>query len=433
MIDPREKYEAALADFARPGNRNATQGRLSYWGKASGLTAEEIISDARAAGVRDRDADIRSGWNKWEVKGDRAIGQRRRVYTPKPKPKPAPTFPRYVRDMVAAGGGEATCRDLLALSPFHAPVDGRAQTAAFLRELYRPDDILHVTRKITKPDDEDEITFLSAKPGKTLKPVREWLAQLERGEALPGDYVVPNPFTGERGKKTDGGMSYAAQSCLARFPFAEVEFDDMPLKVQAAFWRGLLTTSPLAPMVASITFSGDRSLHGLLYVGADSELDWRKMVYYKDEFGQERGRLRGLLATDPEHFAGADEREHWPFRADPMGMRPRQATRLPGVHRIAADGTRGMMQSLLYLNPGAVRTTAKPCAGAMAADVGARHRDAARRRMSAFVDCAEPHAPTMPPADGPLDDILAALDAAECWEAAQPFNQPTTTSRKEAT
>ena len=74
MKDPRREYEAALGAFATPGNRWTAKGRLTYWGKAAGMSADEIISDARAAGVTDRDADIRRGWNDAKPKGDRPQG-----------------------------------------------------------------------------------------------------------------------------------------------------------------------------------------------------------------------------------------------------------------------------------------------------------------------------------------------------------------------
>ena len=250
--EPRREYEAALADFSQPGGRWNAKGRLTYWGKAAGMSADEIISDARAAGVTDRDADIRRGWNDAKPRGDRPQGGWRH-YAPRAKPKPPPTFPRYVRDLVA-DGGEATSADLLALSPFAVPTDARAQTAAFLRSLFDPADVLHVFR-------DDAPT--AGKPGLNLMPCREWLAKMEHGEAMPGDLIVPNPFTGVEGETADGKKSHIAQSCLARFPFAVIEFDSMPLKAQAAFWRGLLSTSPLAPKVAAITYSGGKSLHGL--------------------------------------------------------------------------------------------------------------------------------------------------------------------------
>ena len=323
MKDPRREYEAALADFLRPRNRWAAKGRLTYWGKAAGLTADEIISDARAAGVKDRDADIRRGWCDAKPKGERAPGCLRSRST-RSRPKPPPTFPRYVRDMVAAGGGVATSADLRTLSPFPVPSDGKGQTAAFLRSLFAPADVLHVFR-------DDAPT--AGKPGKNLMPCREWLARMERGETMHGDLIVPNPFTGAEADTTDGRKSYIAQSCLARFPFVVAEFDAMPLRVQAAFWRGLLSTSPLAPMVAALVYSGGKSIHGLLHVGSRAPADWQT----------NRDRLRRLLAADPDPA----------FRADDQAMRPRTGTRLPGVRRLGGGG--GRLQALLYLNPEAVR------------------------------------------------------------------------------
>ena len=100
MKEPRREYEAALADFSQPGKRWNAKGRLTYWGKAAGLTAEEIISDARAAGVTDRDADIRRGWNDAKPKGDRPHGDWRR-YAPVKPPKNGSTIaPCYSRCFV---------------------------------------------------------------------------------------------------------------------------------------------------------------------------------------------------------------------------------------------------------------------------------------------------------------------------------------------
>ena len=401
--DPRREYEAALADFSRPGGRWNAKGRLTYWGKAAGLTAEEIIADARAAGVTDRDADIRRGWNDARPKGDRPQGGLRH-YAPRAKPKPPPTFPRYVRDMVAAGGGSATSADLLALSPSAVPTDAGAQTAAFLRSLFDPADVLHVFR-------DDAPT--AGKPGVNLMPCRDWLATLERGDMMQGDLIVANVFTGAEGETADGKKSRIAQSCLARFPFAVIEFDSMPLKVQAAFWRGLLSTSPLAPKVAAITYSGGKSLHGLLHVGCRTMAEWQTVC----------GQLRGLLAADPDPA----------FRADEQAMRPRTGTRLPGVRRFS----NGKLQRLLYLNADAVRPTEKK-PDAPTAPAEPRERPYARPggrtckepseatghatgRFSPLPrDSAPPRGlpPTIPQGDAPLDDVLAALDVAEAWEAA---------------
>lgn len=396
MKDPRREYEAALADFSQPGGRWSVKGRLTYWGKAAGLTAEEIISDARAQGVTDRDADIRRGWNDARPKGDRPREWRRTALA---TPKPPPTYPRYVRDLVAAGGGEAGSADLLAMSPLGVPGDGRAQTAAFLRSLFDPADVLHIFR-----DD----TPTAGRPNVNLMPCRDWLAKIGHGEAVRGDLIVPNVFTGAEAETTDGRKSYIAQSCLARFPFAVIEFDSMPLKVQAAFWRGLLATSPLAPKVAAIVFSGGKSLHGLLHVGCQTLAGWQTV----------RGRLRGFFTADPDPV----------FRADEQAMRPRSGTRLPGVRRMGdrAKGA-GRLQHLLYLNPEAVRPTptkpAAPTAGPLETPLArptagtAKGDGRATARVFALpCDCA-PLPPTMPRGDEPFEELLAAFEVAEAWAA----------------
>ena len=319
MKDARREYELALADFAKPSARWQTKGRLTYWGKAAGLTADEIIIDARAVGVTDRDADIRRGWNDAKPKGDRPQGDWRRN-APRVKPKPLPTFPHFVRDMVQAGGGEATSADLLALSPLPIPHNGWLQTVQFLIRLFHADDKLFVF------EGED-----AGKPGTNILTRQEWADAVMRRKMLPGDKITPNPLTGEQGLTTEGKPSFIAKSCLVCFPYLLIEFDGMPLQKQASFWRGFVTSSPLGAKVAAITFSGGKSLHGLLHVGCETLAEWERT----------RDQLRGLLAADPEAA----------FRVDEQSLQPRQGTRLPGVRRFGS----GKVQRLLYLNPEAVQ------------------------------------------------------------------------------
>ena len=399
---PRKAYEAALADF-RPGatwaGLEARQGKPTFvfWGKAAGMSADEIIADAHAAGVRNRDADIRRAWKTAHPQGDRPQTNWTRTW--KTKPNPPPTFPHYVRDMVAAGGNEATSAGLLALSPFAVPKNERAQTVAFLRSMFDPADNLHIFR-------DDMPT--TGKIGINLMPCRDWLARLERGDAIPGDLIVPNPFSGAEGKTADGKKSYIAQSCLAHLPFVVIEFDSMPLKVQAAFWQGLLSTSPLAQKVAAITYSGGKSLHGLLHVGSDTLSCWQIACR----------QLRGLFAADSDPA----------FRADEQAMRPRTGTRLPGVRRF----NNGKHQSLLYLNPEAVSPRAEnpkapttPTEPREAPQVRPTHEtdkeptrtdERATGGNSALPRDCMPLPPTMPPDDAPLDEVLAAFEVMEAWQ-----------------
>lgn len=151
----------------------------------------EIIADAHAAGVRNRDADIRRAWKTAHPQGDRPQASWTRTLAT--KPNPPPTFPHYVRDMVASGGNEATSADLLALSPFAVPKDARAQTVAFLRSMFDPADNLYIFR--------DDVPS-TGKIGTNLMPCCDWLATIKGGDATPGDLVVPNPFTGAEGRRT---------------------------------------------------------------------------------------------------------------------------------------------------------------------------------------------------------------------------------------
>lgn len=405
MKDPLREYEHALADFSQPGARWNAKGRLTYWGKAAGLTADEIVADARAAGVRDRDADIRRGWNDAKPKGDRPRDWRR---TPRaPKPKPVATYPNYVRDLIRDGGGEAHARDLIDLSPVPIPADSREQTMLFLRSLFDPGDILFVTRKLTLADGTE--TALAAKPGSTMRTCAEWLAFLERGGRPPGDILKPNALTG----KPDADGKLATIGCLAKLDFAVLEFDDMPLRTQAAFWRGLLAKSPLAPMVAAIVFSGGKSLHGLLRIECLSLDEWRA----------ECSKLRGFFCADPtDAWTDAKGKEHCPFQADPAGLKNgTQGVRLPGVRRFET----GKMQMLLYHNSNAPcpphpRARDMPPHKPTDAQTGNHAPEAQERATGAGIglpcDCT-PMPPTMPRGDEDFDELLAAYEVVDAWRA----------------
>ena len=319
MTDPRAKYEQALAAFATPGGRWAHKGALTYWGKAAGLTADDLIADARAHGVNDRDADIRKGWN--DARPKFVNGKPTADYTPRSKPQPPPpAHTHHVRNMLAgldAASGTADwvrelspCLDWLGNPP-------TLQTELFMRAAFTPDERVFIFR-----DDPPTV----GTPWVNLRPAADWLERLGL-EPLTGDHVVPNPFTGKQGETTDGKPSFVAQSCLAAFPFLIVEFDAMPLPTQYAFWRAFILTSKLAPALLAVVFSGNKSLHGLVHVGCRTLLDWQAV----------RNRFAELFASDADST----------YRADVQAMRPRTGTRLPGVKRF----DNGALQELVYLNP----------------------------------------------------------------------------------
>lgn len=222
--------------------------------------------------------------------------------------------PGFVRRLIEAGGGTATFDDLAALSPMRQVRDiedrPALQTLYFLLNLWRRDDLLFVFNKSE-----------AGKPGDTLRTREEWTDILE----LPGDKIVPNPFSGKQGETNEGKPSFIADNCVCRFPYALLEFDDMPIGQQCAFWRGFLLKGKIK--VASLVYSGGKSIHGLLKVDAASRVEWE----------EERGKLLALFASgeDPAH------------NADAQSLRVRQGTRIAGVTR--ADT--GKVQRLLYIAP----------------------------------------------------------------------------------
>ena len=144
---PRKAYEAALADF-RPGatwaGLEARQGKPTFvfWGKAAGMSADEIIADVHAAGVRNRDADIRRAWKTAHPQGDRPQASWTRTLAT--KPNPPPTFPHYVRDMVASGGNEATSADLLDVRPCRQSVHIPRRRAVHRKNRNKPHAMLRL-------------------------------------------------------------------------------------------------------------------------------------------------------------------------------------------------------------------------------------------------------------------------------------------------
>lgn len=317
MKDPKTEYAAALADFAQPGGKWENKGRLTYWGRAAGLTAEDIIADARAAGVTDRDGDIRRGW------ADAPHSERTQGgwHTPRAHKPKAPTFPNYVRDMIAAGGGSATVADLTAMSPSAILPTPQLQTRDFFRACYDGGDMLFI--------DNSERHQLG-EIGANIKTVDAWVDWCCLAGDMGGDILLPNPLTGKPAENAQGYQSYTASACIATFPFIVIEFDAMPIEAQCAFWRGILAKSPIGRKVVSITHSGGKSLHGLVYVGADTVEAWRNSA----------AGLRRMLCADSDEA----------YRCDPAALSsPRQGTRLPGVARRGKGA--GQMQNLVYLNP----------------------------------------------------------------------------------
>lgn len=330
MIDPLMKYREALAAFTAPGGRWANKGALTYWGKASGLSADALIADARAAGVTDRDADIRRGWEDACPKGEAVRGS----YVPRatrPKPTPNNGERNHVRTLIAAGQGVDTPDKLRMLSPVRllpgAKGWERHMTAEMmLVRLFAPTDVVRLRQ--TKDD------HYRSKPGANMMPVADWL----KGRVHPADraeIVRVNPLTGRKGKTTDGKPSFDAETCVADFRHMVFEFDDMPLADQCRFWAGFVRNSKLAHLLVCLVLSGGKSIHGVIRANAPDAETWKS---HKTEIGR-------LFMSDPEHHPGADGRDIYPYRLDVQALMPLTGCRLAGAIR---KDTR-KVQELLYL------------------------------------------------------------------------------------
>ncbi len=149
-----------------------------------------------------------------------------------------------------------------------------------------------------------------------VQSVSEWIKRFERGTTIP-EHIIPNPLTGEPGQTKSGRPSYRADSCVARFRFAVVEFDAMSREQQIQFWAGV----PL-PIVALLD-SGGKSVHGWIRIEAATADEWTRRV---------ENKLFDLLTT---------------VGADAACKNEARLSRMPGHFRTGKERS----QRVLYLNP----------------------------------------------------------------------------------
>ena len=230
-------------------------------------------------------------------------------------------FPHRVRSLIHAGRDIRTPDALATLSPY--PVTNGTvwgETVTQLQWLFpRGDELAYIFRK-------DDHGATPGVLGKSIMRVDAWLntaCPVPPDEA--GEQVVPNPFTGEPGETTDGRQSYIAQSCLAALPHMLMEFDELPMPEQCAFWAGFIRQGTL-PLVC-LVHSGGKSIHGCIRVNAPDVLAWYAI----------RARMLNIYAADDDAA----------FRVDEQSMRPRQGMRLAGAVRQST----GVRQRLLWACP----------------------------------------------------------------------------------
>ncbi len=288
------------------------------------MDADEVIEAAHGVGVTAHDADIRRGMVTAAAKvtanaakdGNTSSGGSVRRYV-----RTKPTTPKQstdrVRRLIELGKDVATMEALRKLSPVEI-VPGTSETArriqceAMLQHLFGRGDWVHIRR--------DKTDNTPVKPGTNLRPMRDWM--FDTGTRELGEIVRPNPFTGGQGVTGDGKPSFACLKTIAAFRHMVFEFDEMPLADQCRFWAGVIRRGAL-PLV-SLTYSGGKSIHGVVRVDAHDAETWARY----------RAAIIERYAADP------DKR----YRLDAQALNALTGCRLAGAVR----GDTGKVQELLY-------------------------------------------------------------------------------------
>jgi len=152
----------------------------------------------------------------------------------------------------------------------------------------------------------NDVLFIGTQYDKHVKTVAEWLAD---GSLRDNPYIIPNALLGTKNETASGKMSYRADSCVKDFRFAVVEFDEIDINHQIAFW--LTTNLP----VCAIIHSGGKSLHGWVKTNVTTREEWdikikQDMFDYLIQFGADKAcknparlsRLPGHFRTKKNHY-----------------------------------------------------------------------------------------------------------------------------------
>lgn len=320
-VDPSaralQRYRERLAGLAgMKGQRNASLLGLVNLGVMAGLPDDRLESEIVAASgtppltVGEIRHALRTARRDVVPLTDRPQSGRWTPPPPKPPPlgsKAASFVPRHIER-----GRGATFDTLAACSPVPVPTDPKEQATLFLETLYNPHEFLFIGKQ-TAP----------GVIGVTIRTAAEWRAALATAEPPP--HVILNPLTGAEGMTKDGKPSYRCAACIATYRYALVEFDDMPLAEQCAFWAGVIDARTLP--LRSLTFSGGKSIHALVEIDAANPAAWER-------------------AIDKLLYAVCHPCARREYQSDRACRNPDRLPRLPGALRL----DKGTRQTLLWLS-----------------------------------------------------------------------------------
>ncbi len=324
MNRSQRDFQAALFSLPCPGG-NGYHPRLlgvANVGIRAGIPSPDVAAAIRAntlpGGRRVPDREISQAVEK----ATRDCGTGKVWHCPRSITRPVLHPAKLLLGVLAHGEG-ATEADLWELSPVRLDWDSERDAPELLRLLYSPDDRLFIGTRYDAGDEH-------------VRTVVDWRTRFEDGEPVP-EHFIPNPLTGELGKTKDGNPSFRADSCVARFRFAVLEFDTVPEPLrergqsadawpresQCQFWAGALA---FKWPIAAIVDSGGKSIHAWLTVDAIDTADWE-------------AKVEGEIFA---HFLV-------PCGVDSSCKNESRLSRMPGHYR--AEKSR--WQKIIYLNPDA--------------------------------------------------------------------------------
>lgn len=217
------KYAAELSSLSSyVHGRNARLLRIALLGRHEGFSPERVAADLIEAGGLPR---LSAAEVNRAVAKAFSLPQASAPFRKAPARKSRASAPKinekaqgFVREMIAAGGGEGSSTRLKALSPIPVVDDETYDTYDLLDELL--------------PDNDTDLYFVGTpftkRAREALKTKKELLSILP-GAGAP-THFIPNPFTGESALNERGEASYCLEKTLAAKRLALIEFDELPLK-----------------------------------------------------------------------------------------------------------------------------------------------------------------------------------------------------------
>lgn len=146
-------------------------------------------------------------------------------------------------------------KDIELLSPWRVSADNDMAGYELLDALYN----------------DNEYLFIGDNYGTEVKTVAEWKDD-PKTQSYP--LFIPNPLSGLEHETVMGNTSKRCDKAVKEGRFAVIEMDEVPLDTQVNFW---LTMLKAGMPIAAITFSGTKSIHGLLRVDCPMD-EWKKKV-----------------------------------------------------------------------------------------------------------------------------------------------------------